>query len=156
MTAMTHVWRLVKSRYASSAFDGEGARVYGGRWNSPGVRAAYASDNAALAVLEVLVHLDVTATLSTYSLVEASLPNESIDELDTSRLPDDWSTSPVPARVQMLGDAWMSAGQALALRVPSTLVPGASNLLINPAHPDIDRFQVVSILPFAFDRRLLR
>ena len=39
-------WRIVKSRYASTAFDGEGARLYGGRWNSSGTRMVYSLESA--------------------------------------------------------------------------------------------------------------
>jgi RES domain-containing protein len=60
------LWRLVKTRYAAAAFDGEGARVNGGRWNSPGTRVAYASANSALAVLEVLVHMTAGSGLPGY------------------------------------------------------------------------------------------
>ena len=50
-------WRIVKTKYAAQAFDGEGARLYGGRWNSPGLRMVYNSENVALAALEILRHL---------------------------------------------------------------------------------------------------
>lgn len=150
------VWRLLKSRYASSAFDGEGPRLYGGRWNSVGTRVAYAADSSALAVLEVLVHLDDAALLPSYSLVSASLPDDLVEDLDRSRLPPDWSASPVPPDVQAIGDAWVRAAQGLALRVPSAIVPGSANLLINPAHREFKRFRVEAIEPFDFDSRLLR
>ena len=71
---MITAWRLVKSRHARAAFDGEGARLYGGRWNSPGTRVAYASDSVALAALEVLAHLQSTAVLQAYSLATIRFP----------------------------------------------------------------------------------
>ena len=87
----THVWRLVKTKYASSAFNGEGARLFGGRWNSVGIRVAYAASNSALAVLEVLVHLDGTTALSAYSLVEAALPEGTIEDVDIASLEPGWN-----------------------------------------------------------------
>ena len=152
----THVWRLVKSKYASSAFDGEAARLFGGRWNSAGTRVAYAASNSALAVLEVLVHLDGTTALSAYSLVEAALPESAIADVDTARLKPGWNGSPVPPHAQTIGDEWVRAGTSLALRLPSAIVHGGSNILINPKHTDFGRFQIVSVEPFAFDARLLR
>lgn len=148
------VWRLVKLRHAATAFDGEGARRYGARWNSPGVRVTYASESAALAVLEVLAHLGAARVLSSYALVSAVLPRALVTELDAAQLPADWRTSPPPARVQAIGDAWVRAGTSAALRVPSVLVPVEHNLLINPAHPDAARMRVGDARPFAFDARL--
>lgn len=90
------VWRLVKSRYASTAFDGEGARLYGARWNRPGLRATYAADSPALAVLEVLVHVGDASLLSAYSLITASLPDAVIEDLDPSLLFPGWDSWPPP------------------------------------------------------------
>src|SRR3712207_9538441 len=83
-------WRIVKSRYAAAAFDGEGARLYGVRWNSPGTRMVYTSSTISLAVLEVLVHLQEASLLSSYSLVSVSFDDALIECLDRSRLPDGW------------------------------------------------------------------
>ena len=149
------VWRLVKTKYASTAFDGEGARLYGARWNSPGVRMAYGASNSALAVLEVLVHLGDAAVLPSYSLIEASVPDEFIEDLDLSVLPSRWSASPVPPEVQAIGDAWIRSAKGLALRVPSAVVSGSQNVLINPDHADFRHFCIESQEEFSFDPRLL-
>jgi RES domain-containing protein len=150
------VWRLTKTRYASSAFDGEGPRLYGGRWNSRGTRMTYASNNSALAVLEVLVHMTGSGAFPGYSLVTASLDDGLVEDLETSSLPRDWTVSPVPPEVQGVGDAWIRSGRSLALRVPSVLVSDSHNILINPAHPSVARLTVDSVEPFQFDPRLLR
>ena len=34
-------WRLVRQRHAATAFSGEGARIFEGRWNSAGVPVVY-------------------------------------------------------------------------------------------------------------------
>lgn len=151
-----HVWRLVKPRYAPSVFDGEGARLYGARWNSVGVRVAYASGDAALAVLEVFVHLADTTALPSYSLVSASIPDRLIKDLDLSLLPKSWEASPVPPAVQAIGDDWIRSGSSLALRVPSVLVPSGTNLLINPEHRDFTQLKLESIEPYRFDSRFVR
>ena len=150
------LWRLIKTKYASTAFDGEGARIYGARWNSPGTRVTYAADNSALAVLEVLVHLTSGAILSSYSLVMATIPDGLAEDIDKSILPVGWNSSPVPPQVQAIGDRWIKSGASLSLRVPSAIVPGSSNVLINPEHPDFCYFSVDAMDPFAFDARLLR
>jgi RES domain-containing protein len=149
-------WRLVKSRHARAAFDGEGARLYGGRWNSPGTRVAYASDSVALAALEVLAHLQSTAVLQAYSLATIRFPESEIETLDPASLPRDWRQFPSPPENQAIGDRWGASDRSLVLRVPSAIVPSAGNYLINPAHP---AFAAALIMPpeqFAFDPRLLK
>jgi RES domain-containing protein len=149
------VWRLVKTKLAGTAFDGEGPRLYGGRWNSAGVRVAYASSSSALALLEVLVHLENPAPLLSYSLVIAAIPDDSIEDYDVAALPANWSASPVPPETQAIGDEWARSGRSLALRVPSAVVTHATNFIINPSHSDFGRIAIESIDPFTFDPRLL-
>lgn len=150
------LWRLIKTKYAKTAFDGEGARLNGGRWNSVGVRVAYSADSSALAMLEVLVHLKNETILPSYSLVTGSLPDELVEDLDQRILPPDWNASPVPPSVQAIGDAWIRSLRSAALKVPSAIVQGSYSILINPAYSDFDRFIVEKIAPFSFDPRLLR
>jgi RES domain-containing protein len=150
------VWRLVKTKYAATPFDGEGARLYGARWNSPGNRVAYASSNSALAVLEVLVHMTGGRSLPGYSLVCASLPDSLVEVTDPADLPDNWDSSPIPPEVQAVGDAWLATARSFALQVPSALVRDSYNFLINPEHEGFRRLTIISSEPFLFDRRLLR
>ena len=153
---MITAWRLVKSRHAPAAFDGEGARLYGGRWNSRGTRVAYASDSVALAALEVLAHLQSTAVLQAYSLATIRFPESAVETLDVASLPSEWRRFPAPPENQAVGDRWVVEGRSLVLQVPSVIVPSASNYLINPAHP---KFGTVVLEPpehFAFDPRLLK
>jgi RES domain-containing protein len=148
------VWRLLKTRHVASAFDGEGARLYGARWNSPGVRVAYAADTPSLAVLEVLVHVQNARVLDSYSLVRAQVPQELIVAFPPRDLPPDWTRFPAPASTQAVGDAWVRDGRSAVLQVPSTVVWPAYNYLINPLHPDYARIVVEATEPFEFDSRL--
>jgi RES domain-containing protein len=151
---MRTIWRLLKTRFASSAFDGEGARLYGGRWSSPGTRVAYASNSASLAILEVLVHLDASQMLSTYSLISASVPEKLIEELPQRALPSNWRVYPAPAETAMIGDAWVRRGSSVVLRVPSVVVDAEYNFLVNPAHADFAKLVIGDAVPFVFDHRL--
>jgi RES domain-containing protein len=150
------LWRLVKTKYADIAFDGEGARLHGGRWNSPGTRVAYASDNSALAVLEILVNLKDESLLSSYSLVTATIPDALVESIRRNALPKEWNSSPVLPSVQALGDKWVRKNESLALLVPSAIVQASNNVLINPAHPDFRRFEITATDRFRFDERLLK
>src|SRR2546428_5261958 len=84
--AMVTVWRIAKTRYAATAFDGEGARLNGGRWNSVGLRVGYASETVALATLEVLVGLQKSSVLGSYSTVSAQIDEARIETLPRSVL----------------------------------------------------------------------
>lgn len=130
--------------------------LYGARWNSRGTRVAYASNNSALAVLEVLVHLTGGGSLLGYSLVTASMPDSLVEDLTPSQLPKDWNVSPVPPAVQTVGDEWIMSRRSLALRVPSVIVAEGYDILINPEHADFAQFTADSIAPFDFYPRLLR
>ena len=139
---MAQVWRLVKEKYADSAFSGEGARQGGGRFNSPGRPVVYTSESLALAELEILVHLPTSRLPDSYVAFRAHLPDGAVRALDRARLPSNWRESPVPRSVQAVGDAWLKSESSLALRVPSAVVPAEDNVLINPEHP---RFEEVTI-----------
>ena len=153
---MITAWRLVKARYAAGAFDGEGARLHGGRWNSPGTRIAYASDSIALAALEVLAHLQSTAVLHAYSLAALRFPEESVEVLATKALAARWRRFPSPPENHAIGDRWVAEGRSLILRVPSAIIPSAANFLINPSHPEFGKVVIGRPERFAFDPRLLR
>ncbi|HHK41458.1 MAG TPA: RES domain-containing protein [Planctomycetaceae bacterium] len=129
-------WRLVKKRYASAPLDPVGARRYGGRWNSKGTDALYAADSISLAALEILVHLHNNDILTHFLLCKLALPDSSIMTLAQEDLPHNWRGDPPPASTQAIGDQWLRANLALALRVPSTVIPQQYNLLINPRHSD--------------------
>ena len=77
------VYRLAKAAF--TALDGEGARLFGGRWNSPGRPMIYTAASPSLAVLEVLVHLDLPIDLmpDDYRLLAIEIPDDApIERLD--------------------------------------------------------------------------
>ena len=132
---MTRVWRIVKEKFADSAFSGEGARRAGGRFNSPGHPVIYTSGSLALAELEILVNLPTDRLLASYVAFWAQIPDGRIDTLRRNQLPDGWREAPAPDSAKELGDQWLQSERSLALRVPSAVVPAEDNILINPNHP---------------------
>ncbi|MBE8596050.1 RES family NAD+ phosphorylase [Xenorhabdus sp. BG5] len=128
-------YRLVKRKWLNSAFDGEGARLYGGRWNSRGRPCVYLASSESLAMLEVMVHLDDYSLLLHYALLEVKLPAEVVLHLPSEQLPEDWRDEPAPPSTAEIGDGWLESGESLALAVPSVVVPRELNYIINPAHP---------------------
>jgi RES domain-containing protein len=149
-------WRIVKTRHAASAFDGEGARLEGGRWNSPGSLMVYTAGSAALAALEMLVHLGRGATLPAYVLIACAFEQTLVSQLDRSRLPSDWRSYPALPELQFLGDEWLRSEASPVLEVPSALIPTEPNYLLNPRHRDFASIALATPEPFEFDLRLLR
>jgi len=145
-------YRIVKASHAAEPLSGEGARLYGGRWNPPGWRCVYAAESRALAVLEMLVHLTGRARALPYCLLTIRVP----DELSASspRLPDGWSASPAGRVSQSLGETWLKSGNSVTFRVPSAIIPEESNLLLNPQAPGFERVEVMEQREFQLDLRL--
>jgi RES domain-containing protein len=148
-------WRIVKKRYASSAFDGEGARRYGGRWNTPGTPVVYLSDSRALAMLEVLAGLRSVAPLPAFAVVPAVFDASLVLRLENESLPAEWRQSPPHPVAQRIGDAWVGQGNSAILRVPSVIVPEEYNYLLNPAHPEFHRIRLGEPQEVRIDPRLL-
>lgn len=129
-------YRIVKRKFAGTAFSGEGARLYGGRWNSPGLAVVYTSSTIALAVLEWRAHL-----------TQWPAPPVMIIEIEFSsglmtcaaRLPNNWRQLPAPKANSAVGDNWVKSGKSAVLQLPSAVVPEEFNYLLNPAHPDFGK-----------------
>ena len=150
---MPTVWRIVKRTHAATAFDGKGAQRFGGRWNSPGRRAVYVSATKSLATLELLVHLDVAQPLPRLVAFAFDLDERLVEQLPLGQLPRNWRKRELTV-TQRLGDEWLASGRALALAVPSAIVPEESNCLLNPAHPAYARLKFGRPMPVVLDPRL--
>ena len=149
-------WRIYQPKHAASAFTGDGARLFGGRFNSRGVPVVYTAGSISLAALELLVHLQSTDVLSMYQLRSVTFDVSLVTKLDPRRLPKTWRRHPAPAAVRRIGDEWIAAGKSAVLEVPSVVVESESNYLLNPAHPDFRRIVIGNAKRFRFDARLLK
>jgi RES domain-containing protein len=149
-------WRIVKAKRAITAFDGEGARVDGGRWNSPGTSVVYASESASLAALEMLVHVGRGSILESYVLIPCKFDGALVSQLERKRLPKNWRSYPAPPELQRLGDEWIKRGTSAVLEVPSAVIDRDSNYLLNPRHRDFGAIVVMAPRRFQFDLRLLK
>ena len=155
---MIQAWRITKTTDRRKAFSGEGARLYGGRWNSKGIPVVYAAATRSLAMLEILVHIrnaQQTVTPIPYMLFPASFDERLLEELPSSSLPTDWDLEPPPDSTKSIGDAWVSAASNPVLSVPSVLVPEERNYILNPGHKLFAHIQFGSPVPCKFDPRLL-
>lgn len=149
------VWRITTRRFANAAFSGEGARLYGGRWNRVGASVIYTAQSRSLALLEMLVQDDPLR--ANYVLIPAHLPADlSIDTLAQGDLPTNWRAPAAREVLQALGAQWLQSLRSAVLVVPSAVVPAEHNFLLNPAHPDFQRIVIGPPEPLETDLRLLR
>lgn len=156
MTDPVTAWRLNARRFAGAALSGNGAFRYGGRWNLPGTRVVYCSESRALAALEALVHVEDLEDLGAVDLQATAIliPGAGIER--PLRYPPSWRTYPHSLATQRFGSAWARSRRSVALRMPSAVVPGEFNFLINPAHPDFTKLKFAPPEAFKFDPRLAR
>lgn len=148
-------WRIVKRKLAKDAFSGEGARLYGGRWNSPGVSVVYAAQSQSLAALELLVHLENSELLYEYVVIEARFDSSLITRIAQSDLPVDWRASPAPASARAIGDAWIAGEPSPVLELPSAVIPAENIFLLNPQQSAFAKIEIGSPVDFEFDPRLI-
>lgn len=151
------IWRVERARFAAIAKSGEGARVAGGRWNSPGLPAIYCGESLPLCILEILVHATTAVERSDPRVwFEIAVPPEEILHVPINRLPPGWNN---PMRIHPAtvgtGDRWLRVAQKVALRVPSAIVPGSWNYLLNPRHPAFRRTHWTKPVPLSLDDRLI-
>lgn len=152
---MSKAYRFVKKKYSDAPFNGEGARLWGGRWNSKGLSAVYLSESIALAQLEVIVHTREPTLLRAYSLYELDIPEDLIEEFSINDLPESWNTKPPSPETAFLGDQWLEKNSSAALKVPSVIVPNESNFLLNPNHKKFKKILATAqSIPFEIDSRL--
>ncbi len=151
---MIKVWRLCKRSRAASAFDGRGAAQNPGRWNAPGVPVIYTAESRSLASLEVLVHTEDTQVLAgvDWAMVPVSIDESLIEVLQD--LPRDWRQLPAPQSTRTIGARWVTELRSAVLRVPSIVVDGEFNYVLNPRHPDFGRLEIGAPSGFSFDPRL--
>jgi RES domain-containing protein len=152
-------FRLLDETYLETAFSGEGARLYGGRWNSPGVSMVYAAQSLSLAQLELLVHLEAEDVLrGHWRFIPVDVAPEAVLACEVvAEPPPDAAAWPAPASTRSIGDAWIASAVSVGLTVPSAVTPGERNLLLNPAHPGFaDAVVIGEPQSLILDRRLFK
>lgn len=147
------VWRLTLSQHASP--DGEGARLYGGRWNKPGTPVVYTSGSLSLAALEYLVHVDSDILPDSLVSITATIPDSlAIETIHRSGLPGNWKDEIIPVSLQERGTVWASEARTPILQVPSVVIEHEWNYVLNPLHPGFRSITWERPIRFSFDPRL--
>ncbi len=148
------VFRLCKREYRKD-LSGNGARKFGGRWNSKGTSMVYTGETRALCSTEIAVHSPYGIIPEDHFMVSIEIPKHiTIAELSLKDLPPEWNFFPQQEETQKIGDAFIQEGKYLVLKVPSATIQGEHNYLINPNHSDMKRISVIQTEPFTFDKRL--
>lgn len=148
------VYRLSKSKYAHD-LSGRGAEKSGARWNSKGIPMLYTGASRALCTAEIAVHTPLGNVPDDYMLITIEVPEDApMTETGTGQLPADWKSIPHTHSTQRIGDRFVTEATHLVMRVPSVVVQGEYNYLLNPWHPDFKRLKILDVEPFSFDERL--
>jgi RES domain-containing protein len=152
---MPSAWRIVRAARVNSAFSGEGARVYGGRWNSRGTTVVYVSEHESLAALELLVHLTPLSPNARYLSFRLEWEDKLTEHFPIKNLTPRWSAEPPTFQTMQIGDEWVRDGKSVALAVPSVLSTSEMNFLLNPKHADFKKIKISQPTEYRFDSRLL-
>ena len=152
---MIHVWRLVTKHRRADAFTGEGARLYGGRWNRKGIPMIYTAQSQALAMVEMLVQDEPLR--ARYVFIPADIPESlTIERIGLKQLPKNWRSAQQIEWLREYGSKWALSKRTVVLAVLSAVVPTEINYLMNPLHPSFSQIKIGKMLSFITDPRLLR
>lgn len=148
------IFRLSRKKYASK-LSGIGASKSGNRWNSKGIEIIYCSESRALAMAEVSVHITLVNLPKDFIMMEIEIPkNIFVQEIKVKDLPENWSNFPPSIKTQKIGDDFIHSKKACVLKVPSAVVKGDYNYLINPHHQDFCNIKIINTSVFPFDKRV--
>lgn len=150
------VFRLARKKYPVE-LSGKGASISGARWNSKGTEIIYCAQNRALAMAEVLVHLSLATLPYDFVMLSIDIPDSiSLEVLDLNKLSIDWNVFPCTFETPFLGDDFIRRNEACVLKVPSAVVKGDFNFLINPYHADFTKIKITEQVNFPFDKRIFK
>jgi len=150
------VFRIAKKQHIRD-LSGAGAKLYGGRWNQKGVGVVYTSESKSLVTVESLVHVPLALQPLDLCLAHIEISDSMVPEaisLDT--LPSRWREYPAPITLSQLGSEWALSKRSLLLKVPSAVIEGEWNILMNPSHSEFRKVKIVEVARYQIDPRLLR
>jgi len=147
-------WRIVKKKHQKNALTGEGARLFGGRWNTSGQAIIYSAETLSGALLEILVHSN-RQLLSHYIFYRLVFPKRIISDVKIVELPEHWRSSPPPPELSQIGDRWCIEQRSAVLRVPNVVVPLETNYLVNPNHANYRFVEIEGPIDYVVDDRLV-
>ena len=147
------VYRLTQAEYKDQ-LTGIGAELYVGRWSSKGVRIIYTSQSRALCTTEIAVHTPLGIIPSSHYLQSINIPDGKFKQVKTAELDKKWKAFPHHNSSKSIGDNFINENKSLVLKVPSAVIQGDYNYIINPKHKLFSKVEILSIESFGFDKRL--
>jgi RES domain-containing protein len=151
-----HIYRFGLKKFISD-LSGQGAKIYGGRWNAVGNAMLYSSYSPSLAMLEFACNASgITKTIQT-SLLTLKLDSKvKIEIITLNDLPANWQQVPSPDSLKVIGNNWLKSNKTLALKVPSAIMPLECNLLINSLHKEFFKLEIENFVDMNIDSRILK
>jgi len=148
------IFRLSKRKY-SYELSGKGAVKSDNRWNSKGTEIIYTAESRALAMAEIAVHLTIATLPKDYVMITIDIPEDiSIEKINLKKLEENWNAHPAISSTKKIGDTFIDSLENCILKVPSAVVKGDFNYLINPYHNDFKRIKIIELTNFPFDNRM--
>lgn len=147
------LYRIAKQKFIDD-LSGEGARLYGGRWNKKGTSMLYFSEHLSLCVLEILVHIEQQLISNTFYFIEVEVPDKYIKLISKEELPVNWQSNVLLSSTQDFGSEWVASNKDLALKIPSAVLEFENNILINPNHSLFSKLKITRIERLNLDTRL--
>lgn len=145
-------YRITNSTYKDD-LSGQGAKIFGGRWNFPGHQALYTSEHISLCVLEMLVNITLPESSLNYHLLKITIPDTYEPTIILNKkLKLNWQDD--EAYTQFMGTEFLKNKQAAVLKIPSAVISEENNYLLNPLHNDFKKIITRKSSPFKFDNRL--
>ena len=148
------IFRIGKEKFIKD-LSGEGARLFGGRWNKRGDALLYTSEHLSLCVLEILVHNKQELITQGFHFLEIEIPDAKIVSIKPNNLPVKWRSNPSVSSTQVYGSDWLSSRKSLALKIPSAVLPNEYNILVNPNHVDFNQIKIIKTGVLELDVRLV-
>lgn len=149
-----HLFRISRKKYIRD-LSGEGARLFGGRWNPKGVPVVYTSTHESLAALETLVHSPISNLPDDLQVAVLKLPDDFPIRISNRKdLSGQWREFPAPSAFKVIGEDWCKSGKYPALKVPSAVISSEWNILLNPLHAQSNEIKIDEVRTFTFDPRL--
>lgn len=149
------IYRIARTKFCDDS--GEGAKMYGGRWNFPGSAALYGSGSVSAGLLERLTidpELFSAERYVLYSVMEIHCPGKFIVRPGIGKLPAGWDAIPFSKISQDFGTHILQDG-ALCFGVPSVVDKSSMNYVLNPMAKGFDKL-VKKVYPLNLDFRIIK